>query len=239
MRLPLFVQMRMAKSRKMAPAELQHSGILSLQYMNDELIPLTLFSWERPNGVFVIDEIAYRATRGTVITERELHKLRYRIAKTIYSATPLANFARHHCHLLEKRSCGAEDQALVVNGEIQRPKEEKSIPIQIAPKKPCRWCGKQVFYRNSWVAWDGTVRCNSRDCRRIDYLAYRPQSRGGVDLTPNQRKGLDHEAWDVQRAINYLLLIAKEEKRNGRKSTCDVRRRAANDPAHHHGTAKR
>ena len=97
-----------------------------------------------------------------------------------------------------------------------------------AAQKPCRWCGTLLQFREHWVRRDDkTIRCNSYDCRRMDYLEHRPQSRGGINLTPAQREGLDKEAWPTQRAINYLILRAKELK-HGCKPTHDVRRRASN-----------
>lgn len=90
-------------------------------------------------------------------------------------------------------------------------------------QKECRWCGEPTLFRESWISKaDGSIRCNRRDCRRLDYLQHTPQSRGGIDLTPNQRKALSREAWNTQKTINYLALVAKEAKR-GRKSNHDVR----------------
>jgi hypothetical protein len=88
--------------------------------------------------------------------------------------------------------------------------------------KACRWCGEPVQFKEQWKEADGSVRCNRRDCRRMDYLRHTPQSKGGIDLTPRQRQGLSYEAWNTQRTINYLALVAKEQKR-GRKSNHDVR----------------
>lgn len=88
--------------------------------------------------------------------------------------------------------------------------------------KSCRWCGEPVQFKEHWKQHDGSVRCNRRDCRRMDYLQHTPQSRGGIDLTPRQRQGLSYEAWNTQKTINYLALVAKESKR-GRKPNHDVR----------------
>jgi hypothetical protein len=80
-------------------------------------------------------------------------------------------------------------------------------------KKPCRWCCKPTVYKDQWQRYDGSIRCNAPDCRRMDYLEHVPQSRGGIDLTPAQRRELVPQAWPQQRAINYLLLRSKELKR--------------------------
>lgn len=88
--------------------------------------------------------------------------------------------------------------------------------------KTCRWCGEPVKFKEHWKQADGSVRCNRRDCRRMEYLQHTPQSRGGIDLTPRQRQGLSYEAWNTQKTINYLALVAKEAKR-GRKPNHDVR----------------
>ena len=103
---------------------------------------------------------------------------------------------------------------------------------------PCRWCGEFVQFKQSWKESDGGVRCNRRDCRRIDYLRYKPQSKGGIDLTPKQREALgrNREAWDTQRTINYLLLIAKEAKR-GRNPNHDVRRHPPRNHRHDSASA--
>jgi hypothetical protein len=88
--------------------------------------------------------------------------------------------------------------------------------------KPCRWCDEPVQFREHWKAFDGSVRCNRRDCRRMEYLQHKPQSKGGIDLTPRQRQAVNGEAWNTVKTINYLALVAKEQKR-GRKSNHDVR----------------
>lgn len=88
--------------------------------------------------------------------------------------------------------------------------------------KQCRWCGEPVQFKEHWKAHDGSVRCNRRDCRRMEYLQHKPQKHGGIDLTPRQRQGLSYEAWNTQKTINYLALVAKEAKR-GRKPNHDVR----------------
>lgn len=89
--------------------------------------------------------------------------------------------------------------------------------------KPCRWCGETVNFKEHWKKHDGSVRCNRRDCRRMEYLQHTPQSRGGIDLTPRQRQGLNWEAWNTQKTINYLALVAKEIKRANRSANHDVR----------------
>jgi hypothetical protein len=94
--------------------------------------------------------------------------------------------------------------------------------------KPCRWCQTPVLVNPKWKkSYNGTVRCNSRDCRRIEYLQHVPQSRGGIDLTPTQRKATEYAAQDTQKVINYLVLITKETKRANRANH-DLRRCAAN-----------
>ncbi len=88
--------------------------------------------------------------------------------------------------------------------------------------KCCRWCDQPVQFKEHWKAFDGSVRCNRRDCRRMEYLQHKPKSKGGIDLTPRQRQAVNYEAWNTVKTINYLALVAKEQKR-GRKSNHDVR----------------
>ena len=82
---------------------------------------------------------------------------------------------------------------------------------------PCKWCSKPVLFNPAWKhRSESDVHCNGRDCRRMDYLQHKPQSRGGIALTPRQRKEVGREAWDTQKAINYLLFKVKETKRASR-----------------------
>lgn len=81
---------------------------------------------------------------------------------------------------------------------------------------PCRWCATPVLIPEKTGPRYQPFRCKAADCRRMDYLSDLPQSRGGIDLTPRQRKETAYEAWDTQRAINYLIFKVKEAKRESR-----------------------
>lgn len=227
MRYPLFVLMRQAKKHHLVPKELRHSGILSLEHVRS--LPharLWLFSWETPSGGGFIEAIADRIYRGKIVREQDFRATMVRIAQTIYGGSQVAHFRKNHGPKPPKVACGHEWQdGLRCNGKWigWDSRRGKTIPIEKAPQKPCRWCGKPVIFKPEWLAWyDKTVRCNAPDCRRMDYLKDKPQSRGGIDLTPVQRRSLDPEAWNTQRAMNYLQLRAKELKR-GRSTNHDLR----------------
>jgi len=221
-RYPLFILLRLAKKRKAVPDDIAHSGILTLEYLRKQGRDFVVWAWEKPIGTDFIDEIADRATRGRILRRWEFVAIRWRIAKTVYAGAPLSNYERNHCHPYNNR-CGGDIGGLRFGGEWVGQRPWSRIEIHDTPKKPCRWCAKPVYFRPAWVdPYDKSVRCNGRDCRRMDYLRLTPQSRGGIDLTPNQRKALDRKAWDTQRAINYFNLITKEIK-HGRRTNHGLR----------------
>lgn len=225
MRTPLFVSLRYARQSTIVPADLKHSGILSLEYLRTQERRLWAYVWNAPCGEQMIDEIADRIHRQSPVKESVFCETRIKVARRIYtSGAPLTNYIKKH----RVTRCGRQIALGVrVNGEwtgwTSDPlRSGNGIEIKPVPMKPCRWCGKRVEFKPHWVDWRGQIRCNAPDCRRMSYLAEKPQSGGGIELTPAQRKELDREAWDTQRAINYLNLRAKEI-RNGRRTNHDVR----------------
>jgi hypothetical protein len=230
-RRPLFVFIRAAKEHPSVPPELKHSGILSLEWIIEnrrgEVWPL--YYYPPPSGSRAIEEVAQRIfkNRGPVRNTAYGAALE-RVAESVYdSSSQLSLFIRRNDHYT-KSGCfannGDDQQRIYETGS--KPWDTfhtKTIPIALAKKKPCRWCDRPVFYKDKWIKWNGTVRCNSAVCRRIDYLQDIPQSRGGIDLTPAQRKASPREAWDTHRAINYLALVAKETKRANRSANHDIR----------------
>lgn len=224
MRTPLFALMRAAKQSHFAPDALKHSGILSLNWLQEKARPICLYRWDAPKGTVFIEEIADRIHRTHSVKESTYNKTKARIARTVYTGSPLTNYLNG----LRLGRCGDESASGIrCGGEWSNwtgthSRLSRRIEIKAAPVKPCRWCMTPVFYKPKWVDHSGTVRCNRPDCRRLDYLRFTPQSRGGIDLTPKQRKELDRAAWDTQRAINYLNLRAKEIK-HGRRTNHDLR----------------
>lgn len=91
------------------------------------------------------------------------------------------------------------------------------------PLKPCRWCGTNVPFKKEWIDFQDTIRCNARDCRRIDFLRYKKQSHGGIALTPAQRNQAGPESFNTYSVINYLAIVAKEAKRANRSANHDIR----------------
>lgn len=224
MRTPLFILMREAKQSPWTPSELRHSGILSFQYLSEKRQRAWLYYWESPKGTQFIAEIADRIHKAEPVKASTYIETKKRIAETVYSGAPLTNYINR----LGWVRCGDQSASgLRFGGEWtnwsgRHSHMTRRIEIKPAAMKPCRWCGKRVEFKPHWVDWRGQIRCNAPDCRRMSYLAEKPQSRGGIELTPAQRKELDREAWDTQRAINYLNLRAKEI-RNGRRTNHDVR----------------
>jgi len=246
-RRPLFVYLSAARKNIHVPDELRHSGILSLQWLIEnkrgEVWPLYFI--QPPNGPEIIDTMVDRIMRGKwPAIGQTIAYLRERISESIYEASSQVGLYRGR-HVLPLLARNVEHgQNLYTEGSrcaYDLGYGRKVIAIKAAPKLPCRWCGTLVFYKESWLrgqvfGTSGTVRCNGPDCRRMDYLQYIPQSRGGIDLKPDQRKALSPEAWPTQRALNYLELRAKEIKRASRTSH-DLRRRAPDHRPDHRGPA--
>jgi hypothetical protein len=59
--------------------------------------------------------------------------------------------------------------------------------------KPCRWCGAVIRFKESWLDANKTIRCNDKECRRIDYLSRICKTHGGIDLTPTQEKAIPRQ----------------------------------------------
>jgi hypothetical protein len=195
------------------PQELRFSGILSLEWLTQNGKCLC-FTWTAPiNGEERIDAICARLLRDKgPVRFQDVAALRSRVAPTIYeSGTQLALYERRHvtpmtsgCFVKDERHPGY-GQRLYTSDNRRRHYYMPAITIAEAPKKACRWCQRPVFYKPKWVDHRGTVRCNSAACRHIEHLSNMPQSRGGVDLTPTQRKVVPRSHWDEQRVANYLL----------------------------------
>lgn len=212
----------------MIPAEIRHSGILSLQYMREIGRGDRIFFMEKPVGTEFIMAIADRCTRGRIVRRYEYESIALKAAKRIYDDDKhVRRFFSNHCPTLRSKCGHRAFGGLILDGELVG-YESEFIPIYRAPTKPCRWCGKAVEFKPNWLKPSslnlyGTVHCNAPDCRRMDWLSNKPQKHGGINLTPRQREETDYEARDTVRAFNYLQLRIKEAKRNGRKPTYDIR----------------
>ena len=233
MNLPLFVLIRGWKNSPRSPQELRHSGILSLDWAKGGNSRHWLFSWDRPSGTDAIDDICARVFREKgPVRIQDVARVRKAFANRLYeSHVQLTHYERRNvlpwqsgCFIRDDDDC----QRLYVDGR-RAGFFRKTIPIMPAPVRKCRWCAAPTLFKEHWKRYDGSIRCNRPDCRRLDYLENVPQSRGGIDLTPRQRQHLDREAWPTQKLINYLMLVAKEKK-HGRKPTDDIRGRT---PRHH------
>lgn len=212
MRYPLHVMIRAAKNHHMVPAELRHSGILSFEWMVKNFLPLWTWRSDMPNGFHLIEEVADRIYRGIPVKADSYFATCRRISERLYEhRTPLDRALKKY----SGHRCGDKDSlGIRISGEWTGCRYAKVIRIEPAPKLPCRWCGRLVFYRPEWIRWDGTVRCNAPDCRRIDYLADKPKSKGGIALTPAQRITItDREARNTQVMINYAMLRAREVRK--------------------------
>lgn len=83
-----------------------------------------------------------------------------------------------------------------------------------APKPPvCRFCGQSVSTRK-FRRHHSEPHCQRRECRHMAWLAHTPQSRGGIELTPRQRKATPVPFFDQVRVVNYLTMKAAEAKRS-------------------------
>ena len=224
MRTPLFFWMREAKQNPLVPRELRHSGILSLEYLNNQNTRAWLHFTNAPTGVSIIEDIADRIHRSQPVKESTYRATLIRIAHYVYRNAPLTNYinSRGRFRCGQEICAGVRDRGKWTNWTGVNVHSSSCIEIKAVPLKPCKWCGQRIEFKPKWVDGYGKIRCNAPDCRRMSYLEHRPQSRGGIDLTPAQRKELDRDAWDTQRAINYLNLRAKEI-RNGRRTNHDVR----------------
>ena len=194
------------------PKELRFSGILSLEWLTKNNKCLW-FTWTTPiNGEDRIEAICARILRDKgPVRFQDVAALRDKIAPTIYEhGTQLVLYRRRNVEPMMS-GCFVKDEEFPGYGQrLYTPGARninymRAIQIAKAPKKPCRWCQKPVFYKPEWVDGRGTVRCNSSSCRHIQHLSNMPQSRGGVDLTPRQRKAIPYSHWDEQRVANYLL----------------------------------
>lgn len=210
MKLPLPVLMRLSfrmPAMRDVPEGIRESRIMSLQFLREGLGR----HWHAAthgcgNGAAAIDEMIARieVRRGGRLSWQDRASLMEMYAPRVYSGTPCVNYL-------------------------------KRLPA----KRPCRWCGSVVWYRESdrfslIHGWPHPgVHCNSRDCRRMSWLADKPQSKGGIELTPSQRASLQYSAWDTQRAINYLNLVAKEIKRARKQNPSDLRRCSSHGSANH------
>jgi hypothetical protein len=214
MRLPLFVFLRAWRGNRMAPEAIRHSGILSYQWAQENNRRPWLFTWEAAKGSDAIRDICARVFRDRApVRLQDVAAVSARIARTIYGPTQLSLFLKRNADY--KSGCFVQDdetQRLYYDGQTQW-FCIRVIPINPAPVLPCRWCGIPTTYSDKWRRnYDRSIRCNAPDCRRMDYLEHTPQSRGGIDLTPRQRRSLDGEARKTQKMINYLLLVAKEKR---------------------------
>lgn len=214
MRIPLFARMRAAKSKGYVPENIRHSGILSYEYVKSAGKSLWLLSFHAPSGVDLIDEIARRIYKNEIVSLNKLKNTMSLIANSIYDhRTQYFRYIDSHCRI----NCGSGCGLLVYRGENVYTSDGmyRVIPISIAKSVRCRWCGSSVFVGDSWKSYRkySGYHCGSIDCRRMDFLAGKPQSRGGIDLTPGQRSLLGREAYDSQRAINYLMLVTKEVRK--------------------------
>ena len=246
MRTPLFVWMRYAQSHPHVPKELRYSKILSFQFLSERYIGMCRLSFlPLMSGHGVIDCIVGRILRESgLVRSHEVSALRLFVAETIYEhPTQMVHYERGQVHRLESgcftdRSSdyvGMPSRLYFGGRRACSHMRVIDIPVKPAPARVCAWCGCRVYLSFSWEQDPRnkykSIHCGSRDCRRMNYLQDVPQSRGGIDLTPAQRDKTAYEARDTQRAINYLLLIAKEKKRASRNNH-DVRRRAQNHSGH-------
>lgn len=230
MRAPLFVWLRFASGHPLVPDELRYSKILSFQYLAGRSNGIGYLSfWQPMDGAQRIDCIVDRILRerGNVRFQ-EVARIRSAVAKTIYeSSTQLSLYHSRHvsgwgsgCFSRRNEDCIGFGQRLYAAGDT-RSRYMRTVDVRIveAPKMPCAWCGMQTFFRESWFSRFGNrkIHCNAPECRRAHHLQHIPQSRGGIDLTPSQRKSTSREAWDTQKAINFLILRVKEIKRGSRK----------------------
>ena len=161
-----------------------------------------------------------------------------KIAETIYEArTPLGKFERDRVFEF-CRPCGSKNHFGIryADGGYLTDwscyfKLKPIIQIAAVPKAPCKWCGRLGFFAEEIAAYrkvkDGLQdgrRCNSRDCRHIDWLSRTSAGKGGIG--PNRKDyeiSKSEEYLNTVITINYLVMKSKEFKKNGRKSTYHVR----------------
>lgn len=243
MRFPLFALMRGLSEggARQCPEEIRHSKILCVRYLQEKM-PRYFASYVV--GVFgggheVIDAMVIRLLKGRMpAVGSTVARLRRKIVNRVYAhGAQVSRYLRDEVIPLE-RMCRPmserEDMSTLFYVDGKRLRQSYWISghwspdLRITEDKgvPCAWCGSRVYPKLSWrvkYRWrSGLYHCNSFDCRKMHHLSDIPQSRGGIDLTPSQRKALDFEAWDGQRALNYLALVAKEIKRGSRANN-DVR----------------
>lgn len=215
MRFPLFALLSVAKAHPAVPKELRHSGILSLHWIWDHGMRLWMFTWNKPSGHDFIDAIVDRIlkNRGPVRSV-VVANLRERIYSTIYEASAQQVRYERSYILPLRNGCSTVDTDSVCLYVGSRPIWflKQCHPIIKAKSMPCRFCGRPVFdYKDAWLSTG--VRCNRPACRHIDWLSNKPQKRGGVDLTPRERRSTPREMWDHIRVVHYLSLKAKESNR--------------------------
>ena len=90
--------------------------------------------------------------------------------------------------------------------------------VRIGSAEACRFCGAPVHaYR--FRKERSNYFCKRPECRHMAWLWNQPQSRGGIDLTPTQRKTTATTLWDQVRVLNYLNAKAKQARRNSNART--------------------
>ena len=236
MRTPLFVQMmRLGSLVGSAPKEIQHSKVLSVCWLREHRAYSFGFYVLNSNrgGDAIISVIAHRVLRNRLPANgATVAKVRERIACKIYDhPTQLGRYIRAHVEPF--LNCGFDHQSLFFDDgdyglRLAWVDKLKQIPIKENKGVPCVWCGSRVYPSKKWEDRNMRFRllkgyhCNSYDCRRMSHLSQIPQSRGGIDLTPAQRIATNYdasyEAYNAQRALNYLQLVAKEIKRERRRA---------------------
>lgn len=206
------------------------SPIMSIQIAREHDRTIWLFSWEAPKLCDALNEICARICRKLgPIRAQDMLQIRERVAARIYGGNKFGHMEKAIDYHFHQSGCFVKPETIppqrlwTSTGRASWIDRRVLVSVVPAKTKPCRWCGDRIEYKESWLKWGGLVHCKKPDCRRMEYLKNIPQSRGGIDLTPRQRDLLKGPAQDTQRALNYLQLIAKEVKRNGRKSIDDVR----------------
>jgi hypothetical protein len=248
MRIPLFAILEYARNHYSTPADLKHSGILSLEWFKKrnkdrgriefEYRSLWFLSWEGPTGFSIVEKIADKIIGNKSVKASAYADLLMRIAKTIYeNNTPLSTFRRNRVDFFTS-PCGSKNHFGIRHADGDYLTEwscyfklKTIIQIAAVPKATCKWCGKMFFHKAS-VSEHRNVksgqqcghRCNSRDCRHIDWLSRTSEGKGGI--SPKRKDyeiGTSEEYLSTVIAINYLVMQSKEIKKNGRKSTYHVR----------------
>lgn len=225
MRVPLFAMMSAAKTHHMVPDHLRHSGILSFQWLAENSFSGLGYLYARFSGTDLIDQIVARVLREKVpVRSQEVARIRELVADRTYdSGSQFSLYQQRHvspyksgCFTTEndglQRICGADGRMSWQGRMIG------FLPVVSVKPEQCKYCGRVVFPKDTWKREHVTFHCGGRDCRRIEYLSNVSQSRGGVDLTPAQRRAYPYRSHNSVRVINYLSFLAKEQKREKRNS---------------------